>query len=213
MTEKTDLPALIARVGPRETVNRSCYDCSVYSGREELGRILNRTCAPAHKYAQEYSVGHVGEDVVAVVVRDARALRARLARYEAVVAEMRVRRDWLDGQCRSVGADSERRRGHVEVYETMRRWIDTALRALDEDSGGSGASPAAVADAEPTPEPAGIVPCVIGPPLRFDGRGAFDVEPDPQAPATRAELEELRREVEDIRRNLRYITGLMPEAG
>lgn len=29
MTEKTDLPALIARVGPRETVNRSCYDCSV----------------------------------------------------------------------------------------------------------------------------------------------------------------------------------------
>lgn len=56
-------------------------------------------------------------------------------------------------------------------------------------SGGSGASPAAVADAEPTPEPAGIVPCVIGPPLRFDGRGAFDVEPDPEAPATRAERE------------------------
>lgn len=89
MTEKTDLPALIARVGPRETVNRSCYDCSVYSGREELGRILNRTCAPAHKYAQEYSVGHVGEDVVAVVVRDARALRARLAAREKVVEAAR----------------------------------------------------------------------------------------------------------------------------
>lgn len=100
------------------------------AGYEALGEMLSATCEPAHDYAQEYECGHAGENVVAVVVRDARALRARLARYEAVVAEMRVRRDWLDGQCRSVGADSERRRGHVEVYETMRRWIDTALRAL-----------------------------------------------------------------------------------
>lgn len=47
----------------------------------------------------------------------------------------------------------------------------------------------------PRTEPAGIVPCVIGPPLRFDGRGAFDVEPDPEAPANRADVEELRREI------------------
>lgn len=163
------------------------------------------------------------------------ALRSRLAKTEAVARKVAALRLGPLGHC----------------LEHMAMLVAEARRALDEDSGGSGAATSTGASNAPeagsTPEPAGssrYVACRgCGQPLASDlaaqriadgcpcnshrginhglvpvhvctcatcdpeQTGSARQRPDPQAPATRAEVEELRSRVE----RMENLTGCTPK--
>lgn len=193
-----------------------CYSCAWREASEEV-RALQAKLAEAETFRREWGEAHnrlttltdelLGPaptmPLLALIERLERAdPRARLAKTEAVARKVAALRLGPLGHC----------------SEHMAMLVAEARRALDEDSGGSGAAMPVAAREGSSPDqpgPCGLMhvrcanctdyidrenahDCTRG----KNACGECDQEPcacpDPQAPATRAELEELRRRIDRL---------------